>query len=81
MDGKIYIVITPSTVAVINILYLKLLLYLSVNINKENKPTNNAKNDPLEKVKSKFINEITSRNEFALFSNKYVFESLAEDNL
>ena len=57
IDGNIYIAITPNIVAVITILYLKLLLYLSVNINKENMPTTNARNEPLEKVKSKFIND------------------------
>ena len=72
---------TPNKVAVITILYLKLLLYFSVNNNKENMPTANARNDPLEKVKSKFINEIISSNVFVLFSNKYLYESLTVNNL
>ena len=48
MEGNIYIVITPNKAAVITILYLKLLLYFVVNNNKENKPTANARNEPLE---------------------------------
>ena len=81
MDGKIYIVTTPNKVANITIMYLKLLLYFSVNINKENKPTTNATNDPLEKVKSKFNNESKSKHVFDLFSIKYFFASLALNNL
>ena len=67
MDGNIYIAMTPNKVAIITILYLKLLLYFSVNINKENIPTTKARKDPLEKVKSKFINEIISKKVFVLF--------------
>ena len=70
-----------NKVAVITILYLNLLLYFSVNINKDNKPTTNARKDPLEKVKSKFINESIKRNVFVLFSIKYFFESSAANNL
>ena len=67
----------PNKVAVITILYLKLRLYFPVNTNKENRPTNNARNDPLEKVKSKFINESIRRNVFVLFSIKYFHKSSA----
>ena len=52
-----------------------------VNINKDNQPTINARKDPLEKVKSKFINESIKRNVFILFSIKYFFESSAANNL
>ena len=81
IDGNIYIAITPNKVAVITILYLKLLLYFPVNNNKENMPIATARNDPLEKVKSKFINESIRRNVFIVFSIKYFFESSAVNNL
>jgi len=81
MEGNIYIVITPNKVAVITILYLKLLLYFVVNNNKENKPTTNARNEPLEKVKSKLINESIRRNVFVLLLVKYFFESSAINSL
>ena len=81
MEGNIYIVITPNKAAVITILYLKLLLYFVVNNNKENKPTANARNEPLEKVKSKLINESIRRNVFVLLLVKYFFESSAINNL
>ena len=68
-------------IGLITILYLKLLLYFSVNNNKENMPTANARNDPLEKVKSKFINESIRRNVFVLFSIKYFRKSSAANNL
>ena len=81
IDGNIYIAITPTIVDVITILYLKLLVYFSLNTNKENRPTANARNDPLENVKSKFIDESIKRNVFVLFSIKYFFESSAANNL
>ena len=44
-------------------------------------PTANARNEPLEKVKSKFIKESIKRNVFVLFLIKYFFESSAANNL
>ena len=72
---------TPNKVEIITILYLKLLLYFSVKINKENIPTTKARKEPLENVKSKFINEIISKKVFVLFSIKYFLESLSFNSL
>ena len=71
-----YIAMTPNKVEIITILYLKLLLYFSVKINKENIPTTKARKDPLENVKSKFINEIISKKVFVLFSKLTCFSEL-----
>ena len=81
IDGNIYIAMTPNKVEIITILYLKLLLYFSVNISKENIPTNKARKDPLENVKSKFINEIISKKVFVLFSIRYFLESSSFNSL